>query len=85
MKRVRYHRFRVTDFRVVREGDYLNSWQVGGRTIHEVSRPIVAPEEPAPSHPPSSSTLDALIVFAYIMGGVATIMLTAAICVGVLQ
>lgn len=81
MTRATYKRFRVTDYRQIRTGDYLNSWQVNGRTVCEVSRPIVVQEE-APPAPPTTHALDALIVFACVLGIGAVVMLVAFVLAG---
>ena len=81
MTRVTYKRFRVTDYRQIRAGDYLNSWQVNGRTVCEVSRPVVVHEE-APTALPATHALDALIVFGCVLGIGAVVMLVAFVLTG---
>lgn len=81
MTSTRYKRFRVTDYRQIRAGDYLNSWQVNGRTVCEVSRPVVVHEK-APTAPPAAHALDALIVFACVLGIGGVVMLVAFVLAG---
>ena len=70
--------------RQIRQGDYLNTWRVNGRTICEVPRPIVEREE-APPEPPATHALDALIVFGCVLDTGAVAMLAIFVLVGVLQ
>jgi len=84
---VKYRRFRVTDYRQIRQGDYLKTWQVGGRTVCEVSRPPRVVERDETPEPPSTGAniLTALLLFVCIVGGGASVMFLIYVLAGVMR